>query len=123
MVSAFYTIKMYKFIMPFYRFRCTCDNSVHEISLSIKDYKETLTCPCGEGIMTRIFDTFSSKEGRTNNQKQLGATEKRIDSGKWMKDETQKRKKDASPDSREGKSNEYWLGNEFKDGKRKLTDF
>jgi len=109
--------------MPLYRFRCTCDNSIHEISLLYKDYKEVLPCPCGEGTMQRIFDSFSTKEGKTVNQKKLGATEKRIDSGKWMKEETQKRKKDAPPDSREFISNEYWLGNEFKSGNKKLNDF
>jgi hypothetical protein len=40
-----------------------------------------------------------------------------------MKDETNKRKKDAPPDSREAKSNEFWLGNEFKNGDKKLSDF
>jgi len=73
--------------------------------------------------MSRLFDSFSSKDGRTVNQKKLGATEKRIESGKWTKEETQKRKKDAPPDSREAKSNEYWLGNEFKNGERKLSDY
>ena len=37
--------------------------------------------------------------------------------------ETLKRKKDAPPDSRESVSNEYWLGNEFKNGDKKLSDF
>lgn len=55
-----------------------------------------MVCPCGEGEMKRVFDSFSTKEGRTNNQKKLGATEKRLDSGKWMKEETQKRKKRRS---------------------------
>lgn len=73
--------------------------------------------------MKRVFDSFSTKEGRTANQKKLGASEKRIESGKWSKDELRKRKKDAHPDSREARSDEYWLGNEFKDGKRKLSDF
>jgi len=82
-----------------------------------------MPCPCGEGEMVRIFDSFSSKEGRTNNQKKHGATEKRIESGKWMKDETKKRKDQSPKDSREGTTNEYWIGNEFKDGKRKLSDF
>ena len=114
---------MYKFFMPLYRFRCTCDNSIHELHLTLNDYKSVMVCPCGEGEMKRVFDSFSTKEGRTNNQKKLGATEKRLDSGKWMKEETQKRKKDAPPDSRENQSNEYWLGNEFKNGDKKLTDF
>lgn len=73
--------------------------------------------------MKRIFENFSTKEGRTANQKAHGATEKRIDSGKWMKEETKKRQKNAPPDSRENKSNEFWLGNEFKDGTKKLEDF
>lgn len=73
--------------------------------------------------MKRVYDSFSSKQGRTANQKRLGASEKRIDSGNWMKEETKKRKKDAPPDSREAISDEFWLGNEFKDGIRKLTDF
>lgn len=73
--------------------------------------------------MKRVFDSFSTKEGRTANQKKLGASEKRIESGKWSKAELRKRKKDAHPDSREARSDEYWLGNEFKDGKRKLSDF
>ena len=59
--------------------------------------------------MKRIYGNFATKEGRTNNQKKLGATEKRIDSGKWMKEETSQRKKDAPPDSQEHQSNEYWL--------------
>lgn len=123
MVAAFYAIKVYKLIMPLFRFRCTCDKSFHELHLSLEDYKPTMECPCGEGEMKRIYDSFSSKEGRTANQKRLGATEKRIDSGKWMKEETKNRKKDAPPDSRESISNEYWLGNEFKNGSKKLSDF
>ena len=43
--------------------------------------------------MKRIFDSFATKEGRSRNQKSQGATEKRLDSGKWMKEETNKRKK------------------------------
>jgi hypothetical protein len=73
--------------------------------------------------MKRVFDSFSTKEGRTVQQKNLGATDRRIESGKWMKEETSDRKKDAPPDTRESISNEYWLGNEFKDGKKKLSDF
>lgn len=123
MIPCFHAIKMYKFFMPLFRFRCTCNNSIHEIHLTINDYKAEMECPSGEGTMKRIFDSFATKEGRTANQKKLGATEKRIDSGKWMKDETLKRKKDAPPDSRESVSNEYWLGNEFKNGDKKLSDF
>jgi len=37
--------------------------------------------------MKRIFDSFATKEGRSRNQKSQGATEKRLDSGKWMKEE------------------------------------
>ena len=123
MIPTFYAIKMYKIFMPLYRFRCTCDNSLHELRLSINDYKAELVCPCGNGTMKRVFEGFSTKEGQTVKQKTLGATERRLDSGKWMKDETRKRKKDAPPDSREGMSNEYWLGNEFKTGEKKLNDF
>ena len=112
---------MYKLFMPKYRFRCCCcDNSIHEIHLSLEDYKSELPCPCGDGIMKRIYGNFATKEGRTNNQKKLGATEKRIDSGKWMKEETSQRKKDAPPDSQEYQSNEYWLG---KKDEKKLSDF
>jgi len=82
-----------------------------------------MICPCGKGTMRRIFEVFSTKEGRTNKQKSLGATEKRLDSGKWTKEETRKRKSQAAPDSREAISNEYWLGNEFKNGDKKLSDF
>lgn len=109
--------------MPLFRFKCTCDGTIHELHLSISDYKSEMDCPCGNGKMKRIYDSFSTKEGRTVNQQKQGATEKRIDSGKWSKEELRKRKKDAHPDSREAKSNEFWLGNEFKDGKRKLSDF
>ena len=109
--------------MPFFRFVCTCDNSIHELHLSINDYKEEMVCPCGNGMMKRMWDSFLSKNGRTLNQKKLGATEKRIDSGRWTKEETNKRKKESHPESREAISNEFWLGNEFKDGKKKLTDF
>lgn len=73
--------------------------------------------------MKRVLDSFNTKSGQTNKQKELGASEKRIDSGKWMKDETQKRKAEAPPDSREAISSEYWLGNEFKNKTRKLSDF
>lgn len=73
--------------------------------------------------MKRIYDSFNTKEGRTKNQKSLGATEKRLDAGQWMKEETNKRKQNAPPDSREGVSNEFWLGNEFKNGEKKLSDF
>lgn len=113
---------MYKFIVPKYRFSCSCD-SIHEITLSYNDYKAELPCPAGEGIMKRIYDDFSTKDGRTIKQKELGATEKRIEGGKFMKNETANRKKDAPPDAREHVSNEFWLGNEFKEGTRKLSDF
>ena len=109
--------------MPRYRFRCTYDNSIHDLLLPYKDYKATLPCPCGNGELKAIFGDFSTKEGRTRKQKSFGATDRRVESGRWMKDETEKRKKDAPPDTREGASNEYWLGNEFKNGEKKLTDF
>ncbi len=109
--------------MPLYRFRCTCDDSIHEIHLSLKDYKKEMDCPCGKGKLIRIYDSFATKEGATANQKKLGAKEKRIESGKWMKEETKKRKREAPPDSREHVSSEYWLGDEFKEGRRKLDDF
>ena len=109
--------------MPLYRFRCTCDNSLHELRLSISDYKAELVCPCGSGTMKRVFEGFSTKEGQTVRQKTLGATEKRMEGGKWTKEETRKRKANAPPDSREGTSNEFWLGNEFKNGEKKLSDF
>ena len=73
--------------------------------------------------MKRIFDSFATKEGRTVNQKKLGASEKRIDSSNWMKDEKNKRKSKAPPGTREHDSNEFWLGNEFKNGDKKLSDF
>ena len=82
-----------------------------------------MECPLCKGLMKRVFDSFSTKLGQTSKQKQLGANERRVESGRWMKEETEKRKKEAPPDSREAKSNEYWLGNEFKDEKRKLSDF
>ena len=109
--------------MPLYRFRCTNDDSIHDLHLLYKDYKAILDCPCGKGQLKRIYDEFSTKEGRTVKQQNLGATEKRLDSGKWMKDETDKRKKNSHPESREAISSEYWLGNEFKNGEKKLTDF
>lgn len=82
-----------------------------------------MDCPCGKGTMKRIYDSFATKEGRTLNQKKQGASERRIESSKWMKDEKDKRKKSAPPGSREHDSNEFWLGNEFKTGDKKLTDF
>ena len=109
--------------MPLFRFRCTCDESIHELYLHLNDYKPELPCPSGNGIMNRIYDSFATKEGRTVNQKNLGATEKRLEAGKWTKEETNKRKNNSHPESREAKSNEYWLGNEFKNGEKKLSDF
>lgn len=106
-----------------YRFRCSFDNSIHEIHLTIKDYKSEMECPCGKGVLNRVYDNFNAKNGRTVQQKNIGATEKRLEGGKWTKNETEKRKKNAPPDSRESKSNEYWLGNEFKNGERSLKDF
>lgn len=82
-----------------------------------------MPCPCGNGELKRIYDEFSTKEGRTAKQKELGANERRVESGRWMKDETEKRRKNAHPESREAVSTEYWLGNEFKNGEKKLTDF
>lgn len=109
--------------MPIYKFRCSCDNSIHTVTLPYTDYKDEMECPCGNGTMKRVFDSFSNKNGQTVQQKQFGASEKRVESGKWMKEETKKRKMEAAPDSREAVSNEYWLGNEFKEGRRKLSDF
>jgi hypothetical protein len=122
MVAAFNAVKMYKLIMPKYRFGCDCD-FIHEITLSYNDYKAEMICPSCGGTMTRIYSDFVSKEGRTLQQKKLGATEKRLEGGKFMKSETDKRKADAPPDARENVSNEYWLGNEFKNGTRSLKDF
>lgn len=109
--------------MPLFRFRCTCDDSIHELHLAINDYKNEMPCPCKKGTMTRIFDSFNSKTGRTLAQKKFGASEKRIDSGEWMKEETRNRKLKSPPNTREGDSNEFWLGNEFKNGDKKLKDF
>ena len=74
-------------------------------------------------MMKRMWDSFLSKNGRTLNQKKLGATEKRLESGSWMKNETAERQRNSDPESRESKSNEFWLGNEFKNGEKKLSDF
>lgn len=108
--------------MPLYRFRCSCGNT-HQLNLSLQDYKPEMPCPVCVGAMKRVYDNFNSKEGLTNNQKKLGATEKRIDSGKWMKEETKKRQQEAPPGTKEHESSEFWLGNEFKEGRRDIKDF
>ena len=59
---------------------------------------------------------ISSGEGLTLNQKKAGTTKKRVEMGKFMKDQRTVRQKSYEPGTRQHDSNEIWTGTEGTDG-------
>lgn len=110
--------------MPTYGFKCLkCKKNKKkdfpfDAKMSIAEYNEEAPCPkCGNISKTRIYDVFAIHEGLNRSQKEsavggLGAMRNRVDTGKYMKDEKDKRKRNAAPGSRDAISNEYWTGTE-----------
>lgn len=84
--------------------------------MSINDYKNEIPCPCGSGVAQRKFSNFTLTYGLTANEKRSGSNVKRKEMAEFVKDQRETRKKAYSPDSREAKSNELWLGKEGQDG-------
>lgn len=105
--------------MPLYEFacqKCTTDNDeqgVFTVSISMKDYKSEGECPVCRTVSTkRVYSIPSVQMGRTAAEKTAGTTKQRFESGKRIKDGRNQRKKESDPNSREGMSNEFWVGGE-----------
>lgn len=102
--------------MPIYSYKkCNnCNEEVFKKHLHYNDYTDVIPCPCGNGVAKRIFENFNTVQGRTLNQKKSGGSAKRIAASEYMKDQTNKRKQNSKPGTREHDSNEFWLGSEKK---------
>lgn len=110
--------------MPLYKFSKCEQCKFEEISLFLNynDYAPEIDCPCGQGKARRLFSNFSSVNGMTVRQKELGVKQSRIDAGRYMKEQTETRKKEYPADSRQANTNEYWTGTEGLDGLTQLPD-
>ena len=108
--------------MAMYPFECqTCvdedDNRFQfTLRMAIKDYNPQQSCPTCGGECRRILTVPAIHEGLTAAEKTAGTTRNRKDSGKYMKDAREKRKRAYGKGTREGDSNELWTGNEKRDG-------
>jgi putative FmdB family regulatory protein len=106
------------FIMPRYQFRCPSEEcgNIFDVYMSAEEYTDIHACPDCQIDAKRVFTTISVHHGRTLSQKKAGASLKTIEHGKFIKDARDKRKKNYGPESREGQSNELWVGTEVQDG-------
>ena len=106
--------------MPIYEYEFTHeDGSVERFELmrSITSRDEPAPAPSGAGMGRRVPSLPGAiLEGRTATEKKAGTTKQRKEWGNYMKDAREKRKQNYSPSTREGMSNELWVGNEVKDG-------
>ena len=104
--------------MPNYDFSCyNCldeddEPLVFTITVSMKEFNSQAECPeCGQITKTRVYDAPPiHMGGLTAAEKRAGTTKKRADMGKHFKNEKEKRKKDYGRGTREGDSNEFWVG-------------
>lgn len=106
--------------MPIYEYqRIDSDGTIErwEAIRSMSDRDDPIDAPSGKGKGTRVISNFGAIHfGLTATEKAVGTTPHRKEWGKYMKDNREKRKKNYSPTTREGMSNELWVGNEVKDG-------
>jgi hypothetical protein len=106
--------------MPIYEYEFTHEDGAierFELMRSISARDEPAPAPSGAGFGKRIPSLPGAViEGLTAAEKRVGTTNNRREWGKYMKDNREKRKKNYSPTTREGSSNELWVGNEVKDG-------
>jgi putative FmdB family regulatory protein len=105
--------------MPIYQFKCSkCKKNnnkdcIFEIQQSMSEYSGKAECPeCGKLSKKRIFNTFAIHQGLNACEKIAGTTKQRFETGKHMKNERDKRKKNAEPGTKDAISNEYWTGTE-----------
>jgi len=107
-----------------YEFLCTCneEQKFYTVSMSLKDYKSEIACPCGKenAMAKRVFNVPAVHHGMTANEKIAGTKKERVEYGKFMKDQREIRKKEYGPETREGVTNELWTGNEGLDGVTKM---
>lgn len=103
--------------MPLYDFKCTaCGQGDEEyfftLSMSMNTDRSVVACnACGQtDNVLRVFSVPSFHNGMTANEKAAGTTKSRFDSGKFMRDHREKRKREYGPNTREGQSNELWAG-------------
>lgn len=106
--------------MPIYEYEFEHeDGSIERFELmrSISERDSPALAPSGKGEGKRVPSLPGAiLQGRTAAEKKVGTTNHRKEWGKYMKDAREKRKKNYSPTTREGMSNELWVGNEVKDG-------
>lgn len=104
--------------MPRYEYRCNCDETekVYVIRMSFDEYKDEIPCPCGKGLAKRLFNDFNVVHGLTANEKKFGSNIKRKEMAEFVKNQREVRKNSYTPESREAKSNELWIGKEGLDG-------
>jgi hypothetical protein len=89
------------------------DKYIFEVNGTMSDPPHEANCPeCQEFTKTRIFTPVAIHYGLTAIEKAAGTTKKRFEMGKYMKDQRDKRQKEADPNSRDAQSNELWTNSE-----------
>ena len=104
--------------MPLYDFKCSACSEKHSeeyiftLSMPMSADRSTVSCDaCGNSApVTRVFSVPSFCNGLTAAEKSAGTTKQRFESGKFMRNEREKRKRAYGPNTREGQSNELWAG-------------
>ena len=105
--------------MPKYEFEYYDDKGARHIFEDLYPYSHDFTIvksPCGKYDAHRIPSTFNVAEGLTANQKVSGTTKKRVEMGKFMREQRTVRQNNYDPGTKEHDSNELWTGVEGKDG-------
>ncbi len=108
--------------MPSYDFQCAgCRYTngtpyIFTVVQGMNDERVAVCDVCESPTRLRSFYAPPIHHGLTANEKAAGTTKQRFESGKYMKDQREKRKKKYGSGTREGDSNELWTGNEVKDG-------
>jgi hypothetical protein len=106
--------------MPRYDFEYYDDSGqrhVFEDICSVNYDFSSKKSPCGKYDAIKLPPTgVISANGLTLNQKKAGTTKKRIEMGKFMREQRTVRKKNYEPGTRQHDSNEIWTGTEGTDG-------
>lgn len=109
--------------MPIYDFKCLkCSDEKNEnisfaITKPVAEMPTEAECPeCKSISKSRLYTPFAVHYGMTRVEKQAGTTKQRFDNGKRMRDERDKRKKQAEPGTKDAISNEFWTGTEVERG-------
>lgn len=105
--------------MPIYEYEFTHPDGSAERFETIRPFAtrdEPTPAPSGLGFGKRVPSLPAAQvTGMTAAEKKLGTTSSRREWGKYMRDARDKRKQNYSPSTREGFSNELWVGNEVRD--------